>query len=221
MSRPPHYPCFNHRNSIRWRIQAVKFILLQFSPWSIFLSFRSKYLPQHPVLKNPSVCVPPSKWETKFRTHTVHLAQHDPNFKWNLNQTFSENRLIMHRIIPALICTVFMWTFFSRYFEYITGFIPGVCLIWSRIAKHCMTLHSNNVWSAEAIQGNVTENCINKLIGICYSWCVRRRVVPLASWSPCLVSRYFIQLISLGRGQEYISSSGNIDGGFLFTRTLG
>jgi hypothetical protein len=25
----------------------VKFIIMQFSPWSIFLPFRSKYLPQH------------------------------------------------------------------------------------------------------------------------------------------------------------------------------
>jgi hypothetical protein len=31
----------------------VKFIIMQFSPWSIFLPFRSKYPPQHSVLKNP------------------------------------------------------------------------------------------------------------------------------------------------------------------------
>jgi hypothetical protein len=31
----------------------VKFIIIQFSPWSVFLPFRSKYLPQHFVLKNP------------------------------------------------------------------------------------------------------------------------------------------------------------------------
>jgi hypothetical protein len=43
MSHPPHPPWFNHPNNIRWRIQAVKFIIMQFSPRSLFLPFRSKY----------------------------------------------------------------------------------------------------------------------------------------------------------------------------------
>jgi hypothetical protein len=34
MSRPPHPPWFNHPNVIRRRIQAVKFIMMQFSPRS-------------------------------------------------------------------------------------------------------------------------------------------------------------------------------------------
>jgi hypothetical protein len=38
-----------------WRIQAVKFIITQFSPRSVFLPFRSKY-PQHSVLKILSLC---------------------------------------------------------------------------------------------------------------------------------------------------------------------
>jgi hypothetical protein len=42
-------------------------------PHNVFPLFRSKY-PQHSVLKNP-VCVPPSKWETKFCTHTAQLAK--------------------------------------------------------------------------------------------------------------------------------------------------
>jgi hypothetical protein len=37
MSRPSHLPWFNHPNNIWWRIQAVKFIVMQFSPWSIFI----------------------------------------------------------------------------------------------------------------------------------------------------------------------------------------
>jgi hypothetical protein len=32
MSRPPHPPWFNHPKNIRWRIQAVKLIIMQFSP---------------------------------------------------------------------------------------------------------------------------------------------------------------------------------------------
>jgi len=31
----------------------VKFIIMQFSPRSVFLPFRSKYPPQHSVFKNP------------------------------------------------------------------------------------------------------------------------------------------------------------------------
>jgi hypothetical protein len=62
MSRPPHPPWFHHPNNIRWRIQAMKFIIVQFYSWSIFLPFRSKYPPQHSVLKNPqSVFLPQSE----------------------------------------------------------------------------------------------------------------------------------------------------------------
>jgi hypothetical protein len=37
MSRPSHPLWFNHPNNIRWRIQAMKFIIIQFSPRSVFL----------------------------------------------------------------------------------------------------------------------------------------------------------------------------------------
>jgi hypothetical protein len=53
----------------------MKLIIIQFSPRSVFLPFRSKYPSQHSVLKKPSVYVPPPKWETKFRTPTVQLAK--------------------------------------------------------------------------------------------------------------------------------------------------
>jgi hypothetical protein len=53
MSSPPHPPWFNHTNNIRRRIQAVKFIIMQFSP---------SHLPQHTVLKNPpSMFLPKSE----------------------------------------------------------------------------------------------------------------------------------------------------------------
>jgi hypothetical protein len=56
---PPHPPWFNHPNNIRWRIQATKFIIMQFSSRPVFLPFRTKYPPQQPVLKNPqSVFLP-------------------------------------------------------------------------------------------------------------------------------------------------------------------
>jgi hypothetical protein len=59
MSRPPHPPWFNHPNNIRWRIQVMKFIIMQFYSRFVFLPFRSKCLPQHSVLKNPqSVFLP-------------------------------------------------------------------------------------------------------------------------------------------------------------------
>jgi hypothetical protein len=61
MSRPTHHPWFNHRNNIRWRIQATKFIITLFSPWYVYLNFRSKYS-QHSVLKNPqSMFLPQSE----------------------------------------------------------------------------------------------------------------------------------------------------------------
>jgi len=37
MSRSPQPPSFNHANNIRWRIQAMKFINVQFSPRSVFV----------------------------------------------------------------------------------------------------------------------------------------------------------------------------------------
>jgi hypothetical protein len=37
MSRPPHPPWFNYPKNIRWRIQAVKFIIMHSSPRSVFL----------------------------------------------------------------------------------------------------------------------------------------------------------------------------------------
>jgi hypothetical protein len=41
----------------------MKFIIMQFSPRSVFLPFRSKYLPQLSVLKNPqSMFLPQSEW---------------------------------------------------------------------------------------------------------------------------------------------------------------
>jgi hypothetical protein len=51
--RPPHTPWFNHPKNIRSKIQVMKFIIMQFSPRSVFIPFRSKYLPQHTVLINP------------------------------------------------------------------------------------------------------------------------------------------------------------------------
>jgi hypothetical protein len=51
MSRPPRPLWFNHPNNIRWRMLAVKFIIMQFSPRSVFLPFRSKW---------------PQKWVSKY-----------------------------------------------------------------------------------------------------------------------------------------------------------
>jgi hypothetical protein len=62
MSRTPHPPSYNHPTNVRWRIQAMKYVIMQFSPWSVFLPFRSKYLPQHSVLRNPqSMFLPQSE----------------------------------------------------------------------------------------------------------------------------------------------------------------
>jgi len=61
MSLPLHPPWFSHPNNIRWRRQAMKYIV-QFSPRSVFPPFRSKYPPQLYVFKNPqSVFLPQSE----------------------------------------------------------------------------------------------------------------------------------------------------------------
>jgi hypothetical protein len=52
MSRPPQPPWFKHPNNIRWRIQVMKFIVMKITSRSVFLPFRSKYPPQHSVLKS-------------------------------------------------------------------------------------------------------------------------------------------------------------------------
>jgi hypothetical protein len=45
---------------------AVKFIIMQFSPRYVFLSFRSKYPPQHSVLKNPQCVFLPQSERPSF-----------------------------------------------------------------------------------------------------------------------------------------------------------
>jgi hypothetical protein len=48
----------------------MNLIIMQFSRCSVFLPFRSKY-PIQLCSQKLSVCVPPLKRETKFRTHTA------------------------------------------------------------------------------------------------------------------------------------------------------
>jgi hypothetical protein len=76
MSRPPQPPWVNHPNNIRWRLQTVKFIIMQFSPWSIFLPFRSKYLPQHSVLRNP---------QSMFLPQSVRPSYAPIQYEWQNN----------------------------------------------------------------------------------------------------------------------------------------
>jgi hypothetical protein len=56
MTRPPHPPWLNHPNSIRWRMQVIKFIIMQFSPLSVFIPFRTKYPPQKQFSETVSLC---------------------------------------------------------------------------------------------------------------------------------------------------------------------
>jgi hypothetical protein len=54
MPFPPHPPSVYHYN-YTWRIvQVMKLVIMQLSPASYhFIPLRSKYSPQHPVLKHP------------------------------------------------------------------------------------------------------------------------------------------------------------------------
>jgi hypothetical protein len=59
MPSPSHPPWLDHSNYTWRRVQVMKLLIMQFSPTSChFISLRSKYSPQHPVLKRPqSVCL--------------------------------------------------------------------------------------------------------------------------------------------------------------------
>jgi hypothetical protein len=72
MPHPPHPPWFNHPNNIRWRIQAMKFIIMQFSLRSVFLPFTSKY-PHHSILRNP---------QTKFLPQSERPSFVPIQYKW-------------------------------------------------------------------------------------------------------------------------------------------
>jgi hypothetical protein len=56
MSRPPHPPWFNHPNNIRWRIQTVKFIIMQFSSRSVFSLLGPNILLNTVFSKTLSLC---------------------------------------------------------------------------------------------------------------------------------------------------------------------
>jgi hypothetical protein len=54
MPHPSHPPWLDYCNYTWWKLQITKLLIMQFSPFSCHLiSLRSKYLPQHLVLKQP------------------------------------------------------------------------------------------------------------------------------------------------------------------------
>jgi hypothetical protein len=54
MARPSHPPQLDHSNYTLRRVQIMKLLVIQFSPFFRHLiPLRSKYPPQHPVLKHP------------------------------------------------------------------------------------------------------------------------------------------------------------------------
>jgi hypothetical protein len=54
MPHPPHSPLFDLPNNIWWWVQITELPVVQFYPFSrYFIPRRSKYSPQHPVLKHP------------------------------------------------------------------------------------------------------------------------------------------------------------------------
>jgi hypothetical protein len=54
MPCPSNPPWLDHSNYTWRRVQVMKLLIMQFSPTSHhFIPLRSKYCPQHPVLKHP------------------------------------------------------------------------------------------------------------------------------------------------------------------------
>jgi hypothetical protein len=74
----------------------VKLLIMQLPPiFRHFIHPWSKYSPQHPVLKTPSVYITPLMLETKFRTHTeLEEGIYFPTLKW---------RLVKCQIVSVLI----------------------------------------------------------------------------------------------------------------------
>jgi hypothetical protein len=75
-----HLPCVPHAlptsfsstwlpNNIWWWVQNMKLFIVQLSPFSrYFLPLRSKYFPQHPVLKHPQSM---HRWLADFNFHKL------------------------------------------------------------------------------------------------------------------------------------------------------
>jgi hypothetical protein len=77
MSCPSHPPWLEHSN---WRrVQVMKLFIMQFSPtFCHFISLRSKYSPQHPVLKHPQPMFLPLCQKTSFTNKCFFIYQ----FTW-------------------------------------------------------------------------------------------------------------------------------------------
>jgi hypothetical protein len=71
MSCPPHPLWFNHPKNIRWRIRAVKFIIMQFSPRPVFLPFRSNSI----LKKTLGLCSSPkARYQVSHPYSTMNLS---------------------------------------------------------------------------------------------------------------------------------------------------
>jgi hypothetical protein len=67
MPRPPHSPWFDLPNNIWWWVQNMKLPIVQLSSVSrYFIPLRSKYSPQHPVLKHPQSMLFPQCYRPSF-----------------------------------------------------------------------------------------------------------------------------------------------------------
>jgi hypothetical protein len=66
---PSHPPLLDHSNYTWRRLQVMKFLIMQFSPTSRhFIALRSKYFPQHTLLKHPQSMFLPSRQRPSFTT---------------------------------------------------------------------------------------------------------------------------------------------------------
>jgi hypothetical protein len=86
MTCPSHPPWFHHPNNIWSRVQVLKLLVMQISPASChFLSLRSNYFPQHPILK----------WSTLYQCSSLrvrvwrgrHYSEHYPTIFWQYWRT--------------------------------------------------------------------------------------------------------------------------------------
>jgi len=72
MPSPSHSSRFYHPHNIGWEVQNVKLFFMKFSPIPCYLI---PLMPKYSLFSNNKTYFPPSKWATKFHTHTKQQSE--------------------------------------------------------------------------------------------------------------------------------------------------
>ena len=76
MPRPSHSSRLDRPNNIWWGVQIIKILIIKFAPFPCYLvPLRSKYSPQHPLLKHPQLTFLPQCKLSNFIIWLVAFSQ--------------------------------------------------------------------------------------------------------------------------------------------------